>query len=570
MSSGASADTILYNGTVLTVDARSSVADSVAIKRDRILAVGRYQAITPLRGKDTRLIDLEGGTAIPGMIDNHTHQLLAGIDLIPAGKVNIAHCQSIAQIKSLIAARVKGRTPGEWIGTSCMFRGALAEKRFPNRFDLDEVAPDNPVYIFQSGKNIIANSLALKIADINDETPDPTGPDYSAGHIVRDADKHATGHLIAGAGDLARRRWWQAQGQSMQKWDFLHFDQSTYEAAILAQMQVFNAAGITGTRDMGVSIPEMDGYRGIAAKGTATVRTELIVGLPIRYVPLDEAESLIEAYDGPKQGEGNDLAWVGGFKFVLQNDGYWSHSPEKFRRLIRTANRLGWRLAIHGAAVHDQTGWDRIMEALEEANAERPFFGRRISLEHFIGTRRPEHLQKLRDWGVIIAPNPSLSYFAAGRSYEMHKVMQEVRIAQPSSMTPMEHARHEWGLPIRDWIDSGLKVTGGTDCPATTYDPERPLLGMYAARTQQSLAGVLLHDQTVSPEEALRMWTIDAAYSLFKEDQVGSIEPGKFADITVLTGNPLTSSDEGLLDIRIRRTIMGGRVVYHSAPDADS
>jgi predicted amidohydrolase YtcJ len=286
------------------------------------------------------------------------------------------------------------------------------------------------------------------------------------------------------------------------------------------------------------------------------------VGLPIRYVPIDAAQALIETYDGPRQGDGDDLAWVGGFKFVLQNDGYWSHSPEKFRRLIRCANRLGWRLAIHGAAVHDQDGWDRIMEVLEEANAERPLAGRRISLEHFIGTRRPEHLRRLREWGIIIAPNPSLSFFAAGRSFEMHKVMQEVRIAQPSSLTPMEHARREWGLPIRSWIDSGLMVTGGTDCPATTYDPERPLLGMYAARTQQSLAGVLLPDQTVTPEEALRMWTINAAYSICKEDRVGSIEPGKFADIVVLSGNPLTSSDEGLLEIRVRRTIMGGRIVF--------
>jgi predicted amidohydrolase YtcJ len=235
--------------------------------------------------------------------------------------------------------------------------------------------------------------------------------------------------------------------------------------------------------------------------------------------------------------------------------------------LIATANRLGWRLSIHGAAVHDQAGWDLIMEALESANAERSFAGRRFSLEHFLGTRRPRHFQLLRDWQMIVAPNPSLSYFAAGRSFEMHKVMQEVRIAKPSAMTPMEHARHEWGLPIRDWIDAGLMVTGGTDCPATTYDRQRPLLGMYAARTQQSLAGVLLPDQVVSPEQALRMWTINAAYSIFKEDCLGSLERGKFADLTVLSNNPLACDDDELLSTRIRRTMVGGRFVYDSERD---
>ena len=561
------ADVVLHRGTVLTVDPRGTVTDAIAIKGDRILAVGRAQDLLALRGESTQLVDLQGDTVIPGMIDNHTHQLLAGLDRVRGGKVNIAHCSSIAEIKALIATRIEGLSPGEWVGTSCMFRGALQEKRFPNRFDLDEVAPDNPVYIFQSGKNLIANTLALRLAGIDADTLDPTGPDYSAGHIVRNADGHPTGHLIAGAGDLARRRWWEAQRQPMQKWDFLHFDQSVYESAVLAQMRVFNAAGITATRDMGVSAPEMAAYRAVAGRGAATVRTELIVGLPMRYVSIDEAQELIEKYDGPVQGEGNDLAWVGAFKFVLQNDGYWSHSPEKFRRLISVANRLGWRLAIHGAAVHDQAGWDLIMEALQSANAERPFAGRRFSLEHFIGTRRPEHFQLLREWQVIVAPNPTLSYFAAGRSFEMHKVMQEVRIARPSSMTPMEHARHEWGLPIRDWIDAGLTVTGGTDCPATTYDRRRPLLGMYAARTQQSLAGVLLPDQIVSPEEALRMWTINAAYSIFKEDRLGSLEPGKLADLTVLSGNPLRCTDDELLEIRIRRTLVSGRLVYDSERD---
>jgi predicted amidohydrolase YtcJ len=199
---------------------------------------------------------------------------------------------------------------------------------------------------------------------------------------------------------------------------------------------------------------------------------------------------------------------------------------------------------------------------MEEANAERPLSGRRFSFEHWVGTRRPEHLARLREWGFSVAANPPLSYMGAGRSFRMHQALQEVRIAKASALSPMDHARQEWGLSLRDWIDAGLLVTGGSDCPATTYDPEHPLLGMYAARTQMSLAGQLLPHQKVTPEEALRMWTLDAAYSMSAEKQTGSLEVGKFADIAILDANPLTSSDEHLLDIKVSMTIVGGKAVF--------
>jgi predicted amidohydrolase YtcJ len=566
------ADTIVHGGEILTVDKATPRADFVAIKGTRIVGVGATREMVSFTGPETRFIDLGGRTAIPGMIDNHTHQLLAGLDSEGVyAKVNIATARSIEEIKQKIAHEVRRVGPGKWIGTSCMFRGALQEGRFPNRQDLDEVAPDNPVYIFQSGKNIITNTLGLKLAGIGSGTADPMGDiNYPDGHIVRAPDGVPTGHLIAGAGDLARRRWWEALGQPMKKWDFLHFDQDTYVAALRAQMRILNSVGITGTRDMGTSLEEMTAYAELSKRGEVTLRTELIVGLPIRYVNIVEAEDLIKCYDGPAQEEASEWHRIGGFKFVLQNDGFWSHSPEKARILILAANRLGWTLAIHGPAMNDQAAWDRLMDVMEEANAERPLAGRRFSFEHWIGTRRPEHIARLREWGFTVATNPPLSYMGAGRSFRMHQALQEVRIAKASALSPMNHARQEWGLSLRDWIDAGLLVTGGSDCPATTYNPEQPLLGMYAARTQMSLAGELLPDQKATPEEALRMWTLNAAYSMSAEKQTGSLEVGKFADITVLTANPLTSSDEQLLNIRVSKTIVGGKIVFDDVKSAQA
>lgn len=561
------ADIIIRGGEILTVDSSQPRADFVAIAGDKIIGVGANGQMDNFVGPETKFVELDGRTAIPGMIDNHTHQLLAGLDSAEAhAKVNIASAQSIAEIKQKIAAEVERVGPGKWIGTSCMFRGALEEGRFPNRKDLDEVAPNNPVYIFQSGKNIIANTAALRLAGISKSTPDPIGDiNYSEGHIVRDTDGEPTGHLIAGAGDLARRRWWEALDQPMKKWDFLHFDRETYISALRAQMRVLNSVGITGTRDMGTSEEEMAAYADLAERGEATLRTELIVGLPIRYVNIDESIELIQSYDGPGQGDGNDWYRIGGFKFVLQNDGFWSHSPEKARALILLANRLDWTLAIHGPAMNNQEAWDQLMAVLEEANAQRPLSGRRFSFEHWVGTRRPEHLARLREWGFTVAANPPLSYMGAGRSFRMHQALQEVRIAKASALSPMEHARQEWGLSMRSWIDAGLLVTGGSDCPATTYSIDQPLLGMYAARTQMSLAGELLADQKVTPEEALRMWTLDAAYSMSMEHRVGSIEVGKLADIAILSANPVRAADEEMLDIRVCMTIVGGKVVFQQA-----
>ncbi len=514
------------------------------------------------------VVDLRGGSVIPGLIDNHSHPLMAGLDSPAVGaKVDVATSTSIEEIQQRIAEAARRARPGEWIATSCLFRGALREGRFPDRHDLDAAAPDNPVYVADGGRNIIVNTRALELAGLDASTPDPgDDPEVSEGHIVRDGDGVPTGHLIVGAGDLARRRWWERLGQPLKMWDFLDYDQETKIRALRAQMATFNACGVTGTRDMGVAPEDLDAYLALEERGQATVRTNIILGVPVQYLETERIVEVLRSYFGPKQGFGDEWLRIGGLKIVAQNYGYWTMQPHKIRRLILEGHRLGWSFAIHGTPGDIGSDIEVILDAMEEADREAPLAGRLWSYEHAFGLVQAEYMHRLRRMGVTIAANPHLSYVGAGRAAAMQEALQAVHMqGPPSELTQRQEIILRWGQPIRSWLAAGLLVTSGSDCPAVPYDPECPFLGLWATFSQETLAGVLMPGETIDRETALRLWTVNNAIATGEQHLKGTIEPGKLADLVVLSHDPLTVPDHDFLSTTVRETIVGGRTVHQGS-----
>ncbi|SEP16698.1 hypothetical protein SAMN04490248_13121 [Salinihabitans flavidus] len=558
-----SPDMILTNGRIVTVDSGFSIAEALAVFDGKIVAVGNADEVMNLAGERTQITDLEGRCVVPGQFDNHVHMLLAGLDTAGGPKVNIATLPSIDDILAEIAERVAVTPKGQWIGTSCMYRGALKEGRFPNRKDLDKVAPDHPVYIFQSGKNVICNSLALELAGIHSQTRQPEEPE---GWVDKDADGEPTGHLIAGGADMARMAWWRHEGLPKKQWDFLYFDREAQIEAITAQQAIYHACGIVGVREMGSSIDELEAFIEADRRGILKTRMDIILGLPMRYMNEDEIGNAIETYFGPKQHIGSPMLRIAGIKLVVVNDGWWAFSKEKLRKIILDLNKRGWNMAIHVNTGGGEEPAEVVLSALEEADADLPIDGRRFSFEHGFGLFKPDHVERARKLGIVFGANPLLAWYASARSLRMNEVMEQVRIAKLSETDPWKRTVRDWGMPLRDWLDAGVMVTGGTDNPAVVYDLEQPFLCQYSATTGQTLAGVLLPGQHATREEMLRMFTINNAWSRFQENILGSIESGKYADLVVLDRDILTCSDDELKNIQVLQTYVGGELVHDRHP----
>jgi predicted amidohydrolase YtcJ len=562
-----SADLILRNANVITVDEGLPRAEALAIRAGRLVAVGSESDTSAFAGPQTKVVDMQGKTVIPGLIDNHTHALIAGAFLTGIG-VQLAGATSVEEIVRRVAERAKTTPPGEWILTTPMPRVALEEGRMPNRWDLDRATESHPVFVAQSGRNIIVNSLALEMAGIDRDTPDPTGvPDGAEGRIVRDKNGEPTGHLIAGGGDVGKAKWWKLMGKPPRLFGFPHLSFEEAVRAITLQMADFNSVGITSFRDLGATEEEIEAYAHVARTGSATCRTDVTIGLPANYLTTDEIAPTLDSYEHLHGLVIDDWMRIAGVKVIIQSDGWQSVSAEKAQYIVLEANQRGWDLAFHAGSGDTEEVNSLLVEILELANKERDITSRRFSWEHGLGLFDPDLIRRIADLGVIISCQPTLSSAAAGRTASMGAEMDKLGLVKPGSgreRDGIQRVIDEWGLPLKSWSDAGITVTLGSDWPASRPTIENPLAQVHFACTQMSSVGLLQPDEVVPLDAALRMATINVAYSMRVEDQIGSLSVGKLADLVVLDDNPYNVDAEDLSNIRVLATMVDGNVVFQS------
>ncbi|MGJ5206420.1 amidohydrolase [Bradyrhizobium sp. HKCCYLR20261] len=532
-------DLVLVNAKVLTLDEQSSVTEAIAVRDGKVLAVGSSASMRALAGARTQVLDVAGKTVVPGLIDTHAHFKAAGLgDYV----VVMGRAKTVADALEAIKAFVAKRKPGEWIvGGAWHPPSQLAEKRYLTRQEIDSVAPDNPVYLRTVGHFSMANSMALQKAGIDKTTANPDG-----GSFERDAAGELTGLLLETAIDRVEKAVppWTEEDEIRQ------FTQA--EGAL-------NSFGITSVVEGATEARDISTLQKLAASGRATLRT----GLMYRPEPPADlnAWDAIMSGNGVSSGFGDDWVRFAGIKIfydggmtlktALMRDvypdshdnyhGIAQQTPERLAQLVSICHRHGWRVGVH---VVGDLGIDQVLDAFEAADKERSIKDRRFVLIH-ASLIRPEQMERARKLGLRV---DFQNVFMWDKAATVERFL-----GRPTA---------DRAVPTKTLIETmGLDNLGaGSDFPV---NPINPFLNMYIMVTRKDPSGkVYGAAEAISREQALRLYTSAAARYTFDEARKGTIQPGRLADLTVLSADYMTVPDEQIKDIKADITLVGGRIVF--------
>jgi predicted amidohydrolase YtcJ len=552
-------DIIFKNGKVITVDAAFTIAQAIAIAGDRIVAVGPDAAMTAHAGPTTRVIDLKGKALIPGITDGHAHMDREGLRGVfpPLGRV-----RSIGDVQERIAELARSKRPGEWIVTMPIgdppyyfnVPDILAEKRWPTRQELDEAAPNNPVYIrsiwgyWRGTLPVVscANTEALKRAGITRDTASPV----ESLQIDRDANGDPTGIFIEHEmSPIAELIWFRNAAE------FTHADRvDTLPKAARA----YHSFGTTSVFEgHGVATEILRVYKETYRNGALTMRATLAFSPNWRAVDGAPVGPLLQEWAGwlTEPGLGDD--W-------LKMSGIFINAPREPADVVRerASPYTGWGgysfghslsreqvkdVLLHCAANNVRPimiGADNL-EFYAEVDREIPINGRRWVLSH-VKTLSPRDIERVARMGIVITTQTNNA---------LYKGLQALARQLPPE-------RHEEIVPMRNLLDAGVKVSLGTDnTPISPFNPIWQTIARTSFHTKERIAPA----QALTRADALRCATAHGAYLTFDEDKKGSLEPGKLADLVVLSADPLTVEESKISDITSLMTMVGGNIVHETA-----
>ena len=545
-------DLVIHNAHVVTMAEGSAapenpqaLATAVAIRGDRIMAVGSEDEILALAGPDTELFNVYGRTLVPGFIDAHVHFVGIGMRLL---RIDASQARDKSEIVSQVADMAATSRPGDWILGRGWDQNNWPVKAFPTAADLDAVAPDNPVWLGRvDGHAGWANSVALDLAGIVAETTDPSG-----GQIIRDARGEPTGTLIDNAMRLVTRQ----------------IPPPTREERIQAiQLGIQEALsrGVTSVHEAGGNRADIELYEALMKDGRFDLRIFEFLRWPDNDAQRPYDYEALDHYlaQGPQAGLYGNRLTIGGIKMSIDgalgsrgaallepyaddpdNSGLFRLEEDEIHATIVRGLEAGFQVTTH--AIGDAANrivLDAMERAIETTGAE----DHRMRIEH-AQILHPDDLPRFAELGIVPSMQPTHG------TTDMHWAGDR-----------LGEERTRFAYAWRSLLDSGVRIAGGSDAPVEPLDP---LAGYHAAVTRRDAdgwpEGGWHPEQRVTREEALRMFTIDAAWSVFEDDLKGSIEPGKLADLVVLSKDILTLPEDELLDVQVLLTYLGGRMAYQN------
>jgi hypothetical protein len=539
MSDVLAPELVLVRGKVVTVDAQDSIVEAVAIKDGKILALGSSDDVLSLAGEGTEVIELHGRTVLPGIIDSHTHPSNLAARFLEVD-CRAPPVRNVQDILDKIAEKVESSKPGAWIRGANFNDSKLAERRHVTRWELDSVAPDNPVLISSdTGHQSIVNSRALEIAGVDTDTKDPSG-----GKIDRDESGEATGLLYETASGLVRK----------------HIPPYSLDEIRESYRRVVDLCaewGVTSTHDASGNTLGIRAFKQLLDEGVKKLRMSLMVSV---RGDLPEGQNMLDSMArlGVESGFGDDWLKVMSLKIMGDGSGaggtagvytpqhrgtkglgLMTTSHEDMERLVIQAHNSGIRVSIH--SIGDR-GIDIALDCIEKAQRLNPIPDMRHRIEHN-SCCTPKQLERIKELGVT--PSSSIGYmYGIGDMYA-------------ENFGP---ERSRWLHPHRTMKEMGIIAGGNNDCPVTFYSP---WVQIYAAVTRKTSTGqVVGSEEAISVMDAIRVYTWNGAYLSKDEDKLGSIEPGKIADMVILDRDILTVPHEEIKDISAVTTIVDGRVVF--------
>jgi predicted amidohydrolase YtcJ len=550
-------DLIVHHAKIITVDGKFSVAEALAARDGRVVALGEDEEIFKLAGPKTKVIDADGQTVLPGLYDSHVHPVGAALSELVGPLPNL---ESLKDVFAYIRKQAAATPEGDWIVLRYVFPTRLEEARFPTKAELDDAAPRHPV-LFHAGPAGVVNSMALKVSGVTRDTPNPR-----AGTIVKDP---ATGEPTG----LLRNAYGVLKGVPAED---RKVSAAERREAVKKLFHLYNAQGLTSIGDRNADRGALDLYLALRDSGELTLR----VNVSRIFNPYGSREEVVRHLEelpgtdkrGGPTGTGDDWVRIGAIKLfldggmlngtaymrqpwpkgetyqVVEDDyrGLLFIPPDQLQIVVEEAARRNWQVTAHTAG---EGAMDVLLDAYDLVNRQTPIRDLRFCITH-ANFPSQENLERCKRLGVCADVQPAWLW---KDGTTLARVLGEKRI--------------RWFQPYKSWLES-TTIGGGSDHmikldSMEAINPWNPWLGIYVSLARVTERGsVLTPDERLTREQAVRLYTINNAYLNHDEKEKGSLEVGKLADLIIIDRDVLTCPLGAIPETRVLKTIVGGKVVY--------